>query len=472
MSFFSLNIQPKKIYITESQLALLIEKAASIDEIYNTYYNTIPREDFNKIISSDPTYNQQKPNKMGKYSKWLLKLYGTNNLKLEDLYKATEYLSVFDKYSRRIEVNDINRYKNLPQLYNAVKSFIEDENQATSKQDELRKIKQQGAEIVFNSEEWEIIIPKTWEASKLYGANTQWCTASRDDDSYFKQYTKEGPLYINIDKKNNTKYQFHFESESFMDSTDSQIEKPIDYNIDMPEDALEYYKSLGTDKYLALTFPPYNATELEGEDWHTNEDAKIYLVPNKDGNEDECALFLNENVQTPYIYKKYSDYNRYFNKNELIYVQSNNGDIHTYYNDGDKLEFFDKGIARYIYVNDIIDEYGNYIDNYYQLMGLFYMDSTFELFDMNMRYSYIKSKNVVSIGLIDSNFIQLFNRNGSIDIVDIIGSDGEPTVIESEVYPLEGKQKLETFYDSENGNTYIKYVKNNITQYLNIDDYE
>ena len=142
MSFFSLNIQPKKIYITESQLALLIEKVASIDEIYNTYYNTIPREDFNKIISSDPTYNQQKPNKMGKYSKWLLKLYGTNNLKLEDLYKATEYLSVFDKYSRRIEVNDINRYKNLPQLYNVIKPFIEDDNQATSKQDELRRIKQ------------------------------------------------------------------------------------------------------------------------------------------------------------------------------------------------------------------------------------------------------------------------------------------------------------------------------------------
>lgn len=463
MSFFSLNIQPKKIYITESQLALLIEKVASIDEIYNTYYNTIPREDFNKIISSDPTYNQQKPNKMGKYSKWLLKLYGTNNLKLEDLYKATEYLSVFDKYSRRIEVNDINRYKNLPQLYNVIKPFIEDDNQATSKQDELRRIKQQGAEIVFNSPEWEIIIPKTWEASKLYGANTQWCTASRDDDSYFKHYTESGPLYINIDKRNNTKYQFHFESESFMDESDYAIETPIASTIDMPNDALEYYKSLGEDKYYALTFPPVGSIEIENEDWHEVGDDKVLLVPNENK---EFALFFGTTIQTPYTYKGSSPYNRYFGDNRFLFLETLNDGIHIYTCDGEKFYFFDKDIERYIYLPDIVDEYGDNVES--PFVGLFYKNGEFELFDMKNEFSYIKSKKTRSLGLINSEYIQLYNNDGTIDIVSLY-SDYEPTVVEDGVYPLEGNQSLKTEINQETNSTIIRFVKNNQISYIEIE---
>ena len=50
--------------------------------------------------------------------------------------------------------------------------------------------------------------------------NTQWCTAA-DGNNQFNYYNSQGPLYININKADNEKYQFHFESDQFMDETDT-----------------------------------------------------------------------------------------------------------------------------------------------------------------------------------------------------------------------------------------------------------
>ena len=74
-----------KVIISESQLnRLFLIEAASLDDIYLKYYNKIDRGIFNDIVSSDPTWRSEKPNKMGKFGKWLLKLYLTKKLKLED----------------------------------------------------------------------------------------------------------------------------------------------------------------------------------------------------------------------------------------------------------------------------------------------------------------------------------------------------------------------------------------------------
>ena len=34
--------------------------------------------------------------------------------------------------------------------------------------------------------DWLMLIPLTYQASCKYGANTQWCVASRDTDTHFK----------------------------------------------------------------------------------------------------------------------------------------------------------------------------------------------------------------------------------------------------------------------------------------------
>ena len=67
-----------------------------------------------------------------------------------------------------------------------------------------------------------IIVPHTEEASCYYGKGTQWCTAANNGNNMFEYYNDNGNLYININKLTHEKYQFHFETDSFMDETDSQ----------------------------------------------------------------------------------------------------------------------------------------------------------------------------------------------------------------------------------------------------------
>ena len=241
-----------RIIITEGQLYNLICEAATLDDIYVKYYSDIDRGIFNKIVSSDPTWREDKPNKMGKFGKWLLKLWVNRKLMLEDLYKATEYLSYFVKYNNRIEVKDINKYHSLPELYNIVKVFMDNPEIATSNSDEVRRIKE-GADKVFENGEWLVIVPHTKEASCYYGKGTQWCTAAEQSHNMFDHYNSQGNLYINIRKSDGEKFQFHFESGSFMDATDTPIESPIYDTIGFGYSILDYYKeNLSSDNFNKL----------------------------------------------------------------------------------------------------------------------------------------------------------------------------------------------------------------------------
>ena len=241
-----------RIIITEGQLYNLICEAATLDDIYVKYYSDIDRGIFNKIVSSDPTWREDKPNKMGKFGKWLLKLWVNKKLMLEDLYKATEYLSYFVKYNNRIDVKDINKYHSLPELYNIVKVFMDNPEIATSNSDEVRRIKE-GADKVFENGEWLVIVPHTKEASCYYGKGTQWCTAAEQSHNMFDHYNSQGNLYINIRKSDGEKFQFHFESGSFMDATDTPIESPVYDTIGFGYSILDYYKeNLSSDNFNKL----------------------------------------------------------------------------------------------------------------------------------------------------------------------------------------------------------------------------
>lgn len=261
MKLFTKLNENKVIMITESQAMDLLFEAATIQDIYQKYYSNIPQDIFQQIISADPTYNAEKPNKMGKYGKWLLTLYQKQNLKIEDLYKATQYLSTFIKFNAKLQERDIMKYHSLQELYQTIEPFLKNPQQAATKAEEIRNIKE-GAEKVYEDSKWLVVVPHTKEASCYYGKGTQWCTAADHSDNMFDEYNKDGFLYINILKGTNTKYQFHFESNSFMDATDRPIKQPIAETIGLTPELVEFY----TNKYginsIALT-STYDLDELE-----------------------------------------------------------------------------------------------------------------------------------------------------------------------------------------------------------------
>ncbi|PCJ96770.1 MAG: hypothetical protein COA52_00765 [Hyphomicrobiales bacterium] len=162
-------------------------------------------------ISSDPTPNKQ-------YTLWILRTYLNKGINLfEDFSRTSEALKVFHKHKTKMSKKDINQIKSLSELEDMVEAF---EGKLSGKEEKSilsNKIKKETT-FVYRSGKDIILIPKTEAASCFWGKGTKWCTAATKGKNEFQGYNKQGPLYIII--KGGKKYQFHMETDSYMDEKD------------------------------------------------------------------------------------------------------------------------------------------------------------------------------------------------------------------------------------------------------------
>lgn len=457
-----------KVIISESQFySLILNEAASLDDIYVKYYNGIDRDIFNQIVSSDPTWRSEKPDKMGKYGKWLLKLYLTKNLKLEDLYKAKEYLSYFIKYNGKIEVKDINRYGSLVDLYNVVKVFMDNPQMASSHNDEIRRIKE-GAEKVYEDGEWMVIIPHTQEASCYYGKGTQWCTAAEESWNYFDQYNDQGDLYINIRKSDGEKFQFHFESDSFMDATDAPIEGCIYEEIGMSEGLVAFYKSI-------LDNTNFNKLVVSKEE--------IYIVGDNDAlyfckNPNDKWFFLSssyEEVLADCIKSDNTDWIvNQFRNNDYAVMENTYGALTLItINMSDNMHgqyYFEKIAENLIDVKSIKNDYGIEHDNDMLFVTMTDKDGEFKIYECNMGLTYYKIdvSDIQKIGVVDNtSILYILKKNGLFDFINIFDYDNEWI---GNFYPLNNDYN-DPFYRSDEWE-YIVYMRNVHGEIYKINMYE
>jgi hypothetical protein len=164
-----------------------------------------------ELESMDPTN--------GKMLQWLVNQYAAGIFKLEDAPRVSTALTDFVKKKRSLEKKDINQYKRLSDLEDAV----EDTKAVSSKKQQKQEIKTQGADTVFESNTYSIVKLRTEEAACAYGKGTKWCTAA-DHDNMFGHYNKQGPLFVILDHANNRKYQLQLETAQFMDEKDHEVD--------------------------------------------------------------------------------------------------------------------------------------------------------------------------------------------------------------------------------------------------------
>lgn len=144
----------------------------------------------------------------------------------EDASKITQDLKKYDKLNNKNilsqedkNIHNIQGYADLWEVLNKYSKEIDEiELKEKPLSDEDRK-------KLFENDEWLVVIPLTFKASCKYGANTRWCTTAKDDPSYFEYYSKDGPLIIIINKKDNNKWQLHFESSQWKDERDEEINR-------------------------------------------------------------------------------------------------------------------------------------------------------------------------------------------------------------------------------------------------------
>jgi hypothetical protein len=268
--------------------------------------NILSDEELMEIIEADPTTifmvsedgNEGRLEKVGKYTQWILKMYDTSNTYMidddgsmvvfeeekarffEDLYKIHDDLVVYDVIKTKKDLipkekKDINQLKTAMELYGLVNPYysINTMNKTELKQ----KIIREDVDVLYDGVKWDIISPLTSDAAIAMSGPplTRWCTAT-EGRNYFDTYNNRGKLYILRDKTDILEsgraegqprpiYQFHFETNSFMDIHDSQVD--LTNILQTQEELKRFFKPIMmkyylTSKMVDITYPKDNVSKF------------------------------------------------------------------------------------------------------------------------------------------------------------------------------------------------------------------
>jgi len=187
------------------------------------------------------------------YITWLAKKVADKFIKAEDIYKYKKYFSIFDRRKKEYPFADINQYKtqnDLSQFIGKSVEIADRESEDPSQQKGVSKTDRYKEFYIGSVDGFNVYkLPQGREdlygASCELGSGTEWCTATGNTKSFFDNYISQGPLFIFIKPGSREKYQFHYESKSFMDKNDENVETNKEvYNLfKFIEDKEPQYKS-------------------------------------------------------------------------------------------------------------------------------------------------------------------------------------------------------------------------------------
>jgi len=168
---------------------------------YENYKDTIPKEDFEKIIELDPTKD-----KGYKYAVWLCGIY-LKSKKAND----TMYLAMISTYPLRTEIftslkeyDKIKDSKYMPikfrnimnfNSYIDLENFIERDAVDVIENVRIETARKQ-TNIIDETDSYVFVSPKSHASAIYWGEDTTWCTSAQDDSNHYNRYTGSGTIYI------------------------------------------------------------------------------------------------------------------------------------------------------------------------------------------------------------------------------------------------------------------------------------
>jgi len=137
-----------------------------------------------------------------KYLEYMFKMWATRTERRFDITVTSDALikkiKEFDTLLPYIENKDIYSYKTLRVLVDTISI-----SNVIKKDKEF--VREDHVDVLIENDDYILMKPKTFEGSLKYGANTKWCTASKQSQYTFKNYTSTGYLYYLISKKERNK---------------------------------------------------------------------------------------------------------------------------------------------------------------------------------------------------------------------------------------------------------------------------
>ena len=154
----------------------------------------VSEEVFNQLVSGDPSRKK-------KFVEWMVQQY------VKDPSRPQHIIDTIVLFNRalmrnKLEQKDLYTYADISAVEEVLSKLELDKPSATQKKKDIKK----DVDIIRDDERMLIIVPKSYEASCLYGANTKWCTAGTTRSYWNDYYDKGSRLYYIIDKRANKKY--------------------------------------------------------------------------------------------------------------------------------------------------------------------------------------------------------------------------------------------------------------------------
>lgn len=243
-----LNLNDIQFILSEAKKLI---SEISVKDAY-AHYQDIP-EDVYKwwivTIQGDNADNTQ----LDSDTKWVLKCYQKEG---DSMFGKAEAIQNAMNIFKRMRVRGmlpqgitLEMCSGTDELIAFTNSVNHDEVFARTQKELDRDIKaaKNDIDVVFENDDWFVLIPKSMEASIYWGSKTNWCTATKTiENNRFENYNENGPLYININKKTGAKYQFSFADSEWNDASNNAIPCPIMKNIEGSETLAPYYQQLCT----------------------------------------------------------------------------------------------------------------------------------------------------------------------------------------------------------------------------------
>lgn len=223
-----------------------IVSEASIEQLQQQFVDTgkITKEVFDEIVKVTKG--------KGAYATWMIKRVEDGTIKEEDIYKYEDYIEIFDKYKRQFTSPDINAYKDERSIRDFESKAIEIrekniEQTGGDKENAANLISSQGIQelnsvgikflgVVDGYQSFEVpqSLKGNAQAWKIYrkhlancsgrdqGAKIEICTMA--GQNHFDRYLSDGPYYVFFNLGDpKSPYQFHYESNQFMDKNDRKV---------------------------------------------------------------------------------------------------------------------------------------------------------------------------------------------------------------------------------------------------------
>jgi len=146
--------------------------------------------------------------------------------------------------------------------YEDIEGYV---SQLEIKEAEKKYAKQ--APKVFESENWMVVRPISYDSSLKYGATTKWCTASLHNFDHFFNYTNKGALFYILSRKTHYKVALFIPLNSSEDGPSfwNQVDTRVDsMSLDFDDEIKTFLKSVINDPKILTN------RELDKSIWYSS----------------------------------------------------------------------------------------------------------------------------------------------------------------------------------------------------------